>query len=704
MKSLDVIFRPRSVAVVGASTRKGSLGREIFEKLLKTEFKGPVYPVNPGASYIHSVKAYPSISKIPDGVDLAVIVVPKETVLDVVRECAESGVKGLVVITAGFKETGPAGARVEQEMVAIVRAHNMRMIGPNCMGIYNLASDIRLDATFAPIVPSAGSIVVASQSGALGQTVLEHASDLNLGVSMFVSVGNKADVSGNDLLEYWKDDGSVGVILMYLESFGEPERFVRLAKEVSARKPIVVVKSGRTSSGARAATSHTGALAGLDVAYDALFRQCGIIRADTIKEMFDYAMGLANVPLPLGNRIAIVTNAGGPGIMAADACESCGLEVTELSESTKQALRTKLVADASVTNPVDLLAGAQPEDFQFALAKVLLDDNVDAAIVIFVAPIITNPTQVAVKISEAAEGFEKPVLGCFMGVKGVAQGIQELHRQRIPAFPFPESAARTLAAMVDYGKWRNQKIGVIEHYSVDKPTAVQVVSDAVSADRPYLSTEDAFRVLNAYGIPTAPFRLCRSSNELESACADLKFPLVLKSAADKVIHKSEIGGVKLGLEDQEAVFEAHADMEMALENHGVAREDRKYLVQEMITGGKEVIMGLNRIDRLGTLLAFGLGGVYVEVLGDVAFRLAPLTDQDAEEMIQEIRGYPILAGIRGEAGVDLHVLSATLMRLSQLALDIPQIRELDLNPFLAFTDPDRCVVVDARIRVGQAGV
>ncbi|RMF63793.1 MAG: GNAT family N-acetyltransferase, partial [Calditrichaeota bacterium] len=405
VKSLDAIFRPASVAVVGASTQKGTLGREIFDKLLDTDFNGPIYPVNPKAKYIHSVKAYARISDVPGRVDLAVVVVRKEFVLDVVKECAESGVKGVVVITAGFKETGPKGAELEREILKVVKENGMRMVGPNCMGLINTDPEVRLDTTFAATVPPRGNVALASQSGALGQTILEHAYQLNLGISMFVSLGNKADVSGNDLLEYWREDPSVDVILMYLESFGNPRKFIRLAKQVSRRKPIIVVKSGRTRSGARAATSHTGALAGMDVAFDALFRQTGVIRADTINEMFDFAMGFANLPLPEGRCVAIITNAGGPGIMAADACESHGLEVVDLEESTRRKLREGLVPDASVNNPVDLLAGAQPDEFQFALRQVLEDKHVDAVIVIFVAPIITDPTQVARKISEVVQKF-----------------------------------------------------------------------------------------------------------------------------------------------------------------------------------------------------------------------------------------------------------------------------------------------------------
>lgn len=700
--SLDAIFRPKSVAVVGASTQKGTLGREIFDKLLDSDFNGPVYPVNPKARYIHSVRAYPSLSAIEDPVDLAVIVVRKDLVLNIVREAAKAGVRGIVVITAGFKETGEAGAKIEAQMVEILRKHGMRMVGPNCMGVINTDPAVWLDATFAPVVPPPGNIGIVSQSGALGQTILEHAQNLNLGVAMFVSVGNKADISGNDLLQYWQDDPSVEVILMYLESFGDPQKFISLAKEVSRRKPIVIVKSGRTTSGARAATSHTGALTGMDVAFDALFKQCGVIRADTIEEMFDMAMGLANLPLPGGNRVAIITNAGGPAIMAADACESLGLEVARLQEETRARLTAGLVPEASVLNPVDLLAGAQPETFQFALSEVLRDSNVDAVIVIFVAPIITDPFEVAQKISAAAEKIDKPVLGCFMGVKGVAVGVEELQRRRIPAYAFPESAARTLASMVSYGAWLNKDLGTSQRFSVDRRRVRAILDAAASKRRDALLFEEAAAVLRAYGIPFIDSRVCATLDEILAAARELRFPVVLKLSSEHISHKTEVGGVKVDLRSEAEVREAFDGMVAALEARDVPPGESRFILQEMVQGGRETILGLQALKNFGSLVMFGLGGIYVEVLQDVAFRIAPITDKDAEEMIREIRGFPILQGIRGEAPVHLEVLQETLMRLSQLAEDFPEILELDINPFVAHPQASKSKGVDARIRISAS--
>ncbi len=697
--SLDAIFRPRSVAIVGASTRKGTLGREIFDKLLSTDFNGPVYPVNPRAEYIHSVKAYPNISAIPEKVELAVIVVPKAHVPGIVKECTECGVKGLVVLTAGFKETGPEGARVEREMADMVKKSGMRMIGPNCMGVINLEESVRLDATFAPNVPHAGTVALASQSGALGQTILEHAAELNLGIAMFASVGNKADISGNDLLEYWGREEGIDVILMYLESFGNPQRFITLAEQVSKQKPVIVIKSGRTRAGARAAVSHTGAMAGMDVAYDALFKQCGVIRADTINEMFDFALGFATVPLPRGPRVAIVTNAGGPGIMAADACDNYGLEVAQLTNKTLDILRKGLEADAAVNNPVDLLAGATPEQFQFALRCVLADQNVDSVIVIFVAPIITNPTEVALKISQATHAFDKPVLGCFMGVRGVATGVEELHRLRVPAYPYPESAAKTLAAMVKYQSWRQSDRGETRVFKVDRERVSDIMREAAGQGREHLSHEEVETILASYGIPLIKSAYCSDQTEIIAASGDMHYPLVLKAVSPEITHKSDVGAVRLNLTDEAELVAACKEIESSLERHGVGSSGLSYLLQEMVENGREVVLGLIKVGHLGRLVMFGLGGIYVEVLGDVAFRLARLTETDAEEMIREISGYPLLQGVRGEESVAIETLKEMLLRLSQMACDFPQIEELDINPFVAFPKPEACVAVDARIRI-----
>jgi acetyltransferase len=567
------------------------------------------------------------------------------------------------------------------------------------MGVINTEPAVRLDATFAPTIPMRGNVAFVSQSGALGVTILEFANKLNLGVSMFASVGNKADISGNDLLDYWKDDPSIDVILMYLESFGNPRKFTKLAREVSRKKPIIVVKSGRTASGARAASSHTGSLAGMDMAFDALFKQCGVIRADTIEEMFDISMAFANQPVPKGNRVAIVTNAGGPGIMAADACESLDLEITNLSEDTQKKLRDYLPAEASVSNPVDLIASGDEDTFQYALDQVLEDANVDAAIVIFVPPIFTDPTKVAQKISEVAHRFDKPVLGCFMGTKGVAGGVEELKRHRIPAYLFPESAAEALSAMVGYGRWKQKERGKEITFDVNRITVAEVLNRCKQDDRPHLSDLEVLQVLEAYGIPVARSTVGCSLEEVKEGAKQMGYPVVLKVMSKEIIHKSDIGGVAVDIRSDGELEKAYEEMRAGIKEREISGDGLCFAVQEMISGGREAILGLNFVPNFGHLVMFGLGGIYVEAFKDVCFRISPLSDRDAKEMTEGIRGYPILKGIRGEKSVAFEKITESLMRLSQLAQDFPEILELDINPFMTFPDPDRCRSVDARIQI-----
>jgi acetate---CoA ligase (ADP-forming) len=701
MKSLDVIFKPKSVAVVGASTRAGSLGRNLFDKMLAADFNGPIYPVHPTAKYVHSVKAYPTILEVPGPVDLAVIVVPREQVLPAVQQCAQKGVKGLIVITAGFKETGSEGAAREKALLEIIKAHNLRMVGPNCMGVICADPDIRLDATFAGAYPPTGKIAFASQSGALGVTILDYAGSLNLGVSMFVSLGNKADISGNDLLEYWRDDPSVNVILMYLESFGNPRKFVQLAREVSRRKPVVMVKSGRTAGGARAVSSHTGAIAGADLAFDALFAQCGVLRANTIEEMFDFAMGFANQPLPQGERVAIVTNAGGPAIMATDACESLGLRLAQFSPALQQRLRARLLPECSVANPVDLLPAATEDDYQFTLEQILQDDGVDAIIAISVPPISADAIKVARRISAVAEKSNKTVLGCFMGVKGLAAAAAELQKQAVPAFSFPESAARALAAMVRYAQWRARKIGEFPAFAVHRDMAAEIISTAKKAGRERLTDWEAFQVLLAYGIPIVGSRICRNLDETIAAAQALGYPVVLKASAAEVIHKSDIGGVQLDLRHEADLKTAFHKLSMRLKGLGIHLEQVQFLVQKMIEGGREVLLGINQAPAFGSIIAFGLGGIYVEALKDIALRVTPLTTEDAQDIVQSIHGLAILEGVRGEKPVAFDKLYETILRLSQLAQDFPEIVEMDINPFLLFHEAEKCAAADVRIRIGQ---
>ena len=584
---LDAIFRPRSVAVIGASRRPGSIGAAIFKNLLAHGFDGPVYPVNPSAKVVQSVLAWPSISAIPGDVDLAVIAVPARQVLTAIEECGKKGVKGAIVITAGFKETGSEGAERERQLRDTARRHGMRLVGPNCLGVLNTESGVSLDATFAPAWPPAGGVAFSSQSGALGLAILETAGALGLGISQFVSVGNKADVSGNDLLEWWEQDPGTNVILLYLESFGNPQRFTQIARRVGRRKPIAAVKSGRTRSGARAASSHTGSLAGTDTAVDALCRQSGVIRTDTIEELFDVAMLLANQPLPRGARVGIVTNAGGPAIMASDACESQGLELATLTEETMQDLRSFLPPEASVRNPVDMIASAPPESFEKAVRRLLTDPNVDALLAIYVPPIVTTPVEVATAILRGAQSASqdleakgepaKPILSCFMGAHGVPEGMRSLQQGHIPSYPFPESAAMALARTVRYARWKAAPEGTEPEFrDLDVELAREVVQSAARraslGDTTMLSPEEVRALLRAAGLPQVAEETCITAGEAAQAAKRLGFPVAVKLASRTLTHKTDVGGVQLGLASEEEVRRAFAEIGRQLDAKGLREQ------------------------------------------------------------------------------------------------------------------------------------
>jgi acetyl coenzyme A synthetase (ADP forming)-like protein len=711
---LDAILRPRSVAVIGASRRPGSIGAAIFRNLLANGFEGPVYPVNPSANVVQSVLAWPSVTAIPGDVDLAVIVVPAAHVLASLEECGRKGVRGAVVITAGFKETGPEGAEREHALRNCARKHGMRMIGPNCLGVLNTATDICLDATFAPAWPPAGPVAFSSQSGALGLAILETAGALGLGISQFVSVGNKADVSGNDLLEYWEKDPSTRVILLYLESFGNPRRFTQIARRVGRTKPIVAVKSGRTRSGARAASSHTGSLAGADNAVDALCEQSGVIRVDTIHELFNVAMVLANQPLPRGARVGIVTNAGGPGIMATDACESHGLELPALADETVAALRAYLPPEASVRNPVDMIASATPESFEKTTRLVLEDANVDALLAIYVPPIVTTPLEVAQAIvrgvraaaeSLAARGESpKPVLSCFMGAHGVPEGLRSLQEGNIPSYPFPESAVLALSRVLRYAEWREAPEGREVHFDDIDLAAVRAavgsgLARAKDGSSEWLNAEETRALLAATGITVAPVVLARTAGQAGEAAKQVGFPVAVKLASSTLTHKSDVGGVVLGLENEEQVRRAYADIGRRLDERGLRAQMEGVTVQPMIVDGVEAIVGMTQDPSFGPVLMFGLGGIYVELLRDVTFNVAPVTDKDVREMVSKVRGAKLLEGWRGAPPADRAALEQAIQRLSQLVGEVPELAELDLNPLKVLPEGRGCVVVDARIAV-----
>ena len=689
--SMKVFFEPKSIAVVGAGRHRGTIGAEVFHNLVQAGFQGVVYPVNERARVVGSVRAYTRITDIPDEVDLAIIIVPAEEVESVVDDCITKGVRGITVISAGFAETGAEGRAREQAILEKVRQAGLRMIGPNCMGIINTDPAVALNATFSPVYPPAGRVAMSTQSGALGLAILDHARRLNLGISTFVSVGNKADVSSNDLIQYWAEDPRTDVILLYLESFGNPRNFGRIAKRIARNKPIVVVKSGRSRAGARAASSHTGALASTDAVASALFRQAGIIRTDTLEELFDVANLLAHQPVPAGRRVAILTNAGGPGILAADACESRGLELPTLADSTVQELRSFLPPTASVANPVDMIASATPEHFQKATRLLLADENVDSLIVIFIPPLVTDPEAVAAAIVEGAkEAGDKPLLANFMCAEGVPEILS-----KIPSYVFPEAAASALARLTSYGEWRHRPPGTVPAFAdIRADDARAVVERALARGGGWLSPIEVHDLFTSVGIPVAKTRFVSNADEAAKAAAAIGFPVALKAAGPTILHKTEAGGVALGLSDEAAIRNIYADMvgRLGADLTGV-------LVQEMVPGGVEVVVGSTIDPTFGPLILYGSGGILVELLNDVAFRINPLTDTDVQEMINEVKGTALVRGYRGSPPADEHALAEIISRVSALIELCPQIHEMDANPVKVLRKG--AIVVDARVRVGR---
>lgn len=697
---LGAIFHPRSVAVVGASRNKSSVGRQIFDNLLHGDFQGPVYPVNPTAHEVGSVKAYRSVLDIPDEVDLAVLSVPASRTLDVVDECGRKGVKGLVVITAGFREIGGEGAVREEQLVALLKKYGMRAIGPNCMGITSNHPDVSMNATFSTAQVKHGNIAFVSQSGALGMAILDQAQELGLGLSYFVSLGNKANVSTNDLLVEWADDPGVQTILLYLENFGNPRRFIELARKVGRTKPIVAVKSGRTAAGARAARSHTGALAERDIAAEALFEQCGVVRARTIQELFEYARVFSRAPIPKGRRVAIVTNSGGPGIMATDALNENQLELAELSPETKDMLRAKLLPEASVANPIDVIAGGGPDHVGAAVSATLADPNVDAVLVIYTPPVFIDEEAV-VRAILAAERHGKPLIACVLGRTTGSKAFHLLSDAGVATYTYPEPAVRALAALYAYGERLARDVGTVPTLpGIDRKGAHAIVERALKAGDSWLAPDDAMALMRAYGIRVARTLRVSDAQAAAEAARGIGAPVAMKGIAPNLIHKSEAGGVWLNIAPHE-VATAYEEMRARLGRAGFEMEGA--LIQEMVPRGREVILGMTSDPKFGPLLMFGLGGVYVEVLKDVVFRLAPLTNMDANRMVRAIRGWPLLEGVRGEAPADVPALEDALLRLSQMVTDLPEIAEIDINPLIVAGTGQGALAPDARVRLWPEG-
>ncbi|MGE3511106.1 MAG: GNAT family N-acetyltransferase [Vicinamibacterales bacterium] len=709
LASMRPILRPASVAVVGVSRETGSLGRRIFDHLVTGGFAGPLYPVNPHANEIAGRACLPSARDLPTGIDLAVIAVPAEHVLGAVEDCAHAAVRSLVIISAGFAEGGDEGRRRQQAVVQLARDHGMRIVGPNGMGVINTDPDIRLNASFADQLPPHGRIALASQSGGLGLTILQLASERQIGISTFVSLGNKADVSGNDLLQYGESDPGTSVLLLYLESFGNPRRFAQLARRIGRHKPIVVIKAGRTRAGSRAAGSHTAGLASSEVAVSALFEQSGVIRAETIDEMFDVAACLDLQPLPKGARVGILTNAGGPGILAADACEAAGLLVAELSESTRAALRTHLLSQASVANPVDLVASATADQFRHATSVLMTAPEIDALVVVHTPidpsrrSVMLNGIKTGIAAGRAAGAVDKPVLACLMTGSGQPTPL-DTGTELVPTYAFPENAVRALAKASAYARWRREPAGLFWSFDEIHAGEARALCREIVAARgdTWLTDEELGRVLNAFGLPMAAGAIARSEDEAAAIAAIFGFPVVLKLAAPQILHKTEANVVRLNLTTERAVRAAFTDIArtVAASRKPAPVGNLGVLIQPMFTG-VETLVGLKEDPNFGPLVAFGLGGVSVEVLRDVAFRIAPLTDRDADALLHGIRGFQLLQGYRGRPASDVEALREVLLRVSLIGQHVPEIVELDLNPVIALPDGHGCRIVDARARVAS---
>jgi acetyltransferase len=696
--SLQKFFSPETIAVIGASTNKQKLGYSVFANIVNGGFPSggrQVVPINPKAAEIIGIKAYPDVQSVPFAIDLAVIVIPYVHVPEVLRECGEKGIGAAIVISAGFREAGADGARRELELLNVATAYGIRLIGPNCLGVID--TNTPLNASFAHGMPPGGPMAFMSQSGALGTAILDWAMAGRLGLSKFVSLGNKADVSETDLLEIWRDDAHSKVILSYIEGLPDGEAFIRAARKTSKVKPVVAIKSGITQAGARAVTSHTGSLAGSEQAYNAAFREAGIIRADSLQDLFDLALAFGYLPDLQGDRIAIITNAGGPGILATDALERAGLKLARFHPETLGQLEQFLPDAASAANPVDLLGDALADRYQFAIQLITKEESVDAVLIILAPQAVTNSEQVARTIVASAAESSKPILACFMGEASIELGTSILQQNRIPNYPFPERAANVLSAMVQYRRYRAKPEPEYVDFQVRKEAAAKVMSTAMAEGRFAIADAEAREILTAYGIAIPNSHLAENPRQATEIAAEIGYPVVLKVASPDILHKTDVGGVKVGLGNASDVRDAFDLITYRAQRYVPEARLWGCLVQEMVPEGLEVLIGMNRDPQFGPLLTFGLGGIYVEVLKDVSFRLAPLSRQGAQAMLKEIRAFALLEGVRGQPAVDIESILDTLLRVSQMVIDFPEIVELDINPFVAFEQGQAGTAIDMRL-------
>ena len=699
VKQIDAIMKPKSIAVIGASTKPKTIGSEIMQRLRDYKFNGNIYPVNPKGGIIEGFQAYTSINEVPGDVDLAVIVVNAKFVLDTIDQCHEKGIKGICIITAGFKETGKEGAELEKQLLEKIRSYGMRCVGPNCLGVLNTDDNIRMDATFAESLPVKGDIGFVSQSGALGGGILNILKDLNLGFAQFVSIGNQADINAETMLEYWENDDEVKQILLYMESIQNPANFRKLASRITKKKPILALKAGRSAAGTTAASSHTGSLAGADKAADALLKQSGVIREFSLKNLFSNAKAFSNCPIPQGNRVAIITNSGGPGIMATDAvCES-GMQMAKLSDATKDKLRSFLPAAASVKNPVDMIASAPIEHYKQTLETVIADENVDMIAVIYLPFLGLADIDVAEALMEIkAKNPQKPILGVFMTKSEFFTKIANMN-VNMPFYMYAEEAAEAMTRLDRQRQWMNRPEGKFPVYDVDRAKAAEVIKKSLSEGRAQLTTLESIDVLNAYGIRACKYGLATNVDEAANVANGIGYPVVMKITSKTISHKTDVGGVIVGIQSEEHLRQEYAALIERLKERNILDGLEGVIVQEMVKGNREMVCGIATDPQYGPMMMFGLGGVFIETMKDVTFRIAPLSDVDAEEMIKSVKAYELLKGARGTTPAQIDQIQETLLRLSQLVTDFPFIDELDINPLLISEKTGEGIAVDGRIKV-----
>ena len=696
---LSKIMKPKTIAVIGASTKEHTIGSDIMKRLQEYKFNGKIYPVNPKGGIIEGLQAYTTVNEIPDEIDLALIVVNAKFVLSTIDQCHQKGIKGLCIITAGFKETGKEGAELEKQLLAKVKEYGMRCVGPNCLGVVNTHPDIRMDACFAESLPERGNIGFVSQSGALGGGILNILKDLNLGFAQFISIGNQADVNAETALEYWENEEDVKQILLYMESIQTPANFRKLATRISKKKPILALKAGRSAAGASAASSHTGSLAGADKAANALLAQSGVIREYSLKNLFATAKVFANCPIPKGDRVAIITNSGGPGIMATDAVCEYGMQMAKISDETKEKLRSFLPSAASVKNPIDMIASAPIEHYKQTLETVIKDDNVDMIMVIYLPFLGLKDIDVARAVMEIkAQNPSKPIIGVFMTKSEFFTKLSDMD-VNMPFFMYAEEAADGFNRLNQQRKWIERPEGNIPTYSVDRQKASQIIKQSISEGRAQLTTRESIDVLDAYGIRVCKSGFAKDIDEAVNIANSIGYPVVMKMTSKTTSHKTDVGGVRVNIQSEEQLRNEYSDLIAKLKEKNLLEGLEGVIIQEMVKGNREMVCGIATDPQYGPMMMFGLGGVFIEVMKDVTFRIAPLSDMDAQEMIKSVKAYKLLEGARGTTPAQMDQIKETLLRLSQLVSDYPFIDELDINPLLISEKTGEGIAVDGRIKV-----